>query len=94
MGEQSRAEFEKRLLRFVAENPDFREKVKKDPKGAMGEFLGAVLPDDLNIVVHEEDRTTLHLVLPPRDEELSAAEMAGVSGGVCWSDSCEMFVNI
>lgn len=90
MAEQSRSEFEQRLMEFMEEHPEFREKLQQDPKAAIAQFLGAELPEDLNIVVHEEDESTLHFVLPPAGDQLSAAEMSSMSGGVCWSDcSCE-----
>lgn len=85
MSEKSRAEFEQRLVEFAENNPQFRGMLQKDPKTAVAQFLGAEIPDDLNIVVHEENESTLHFVLPPAGDQLSAAEMAAVSGGVCWS---------
>ena len=86
MSELSRAEFEERLLSLAARNPEVREKLLSDPKAEISRLLSMDLPEDVKISVHEEDANTLHFVLPPAGDELSAAELASVSGGVCWDD--------
>lgn len=92
MAEKSRFDVEQKIAECAAENPEFREKLLADPKAAVAELLGKELPEGLNIVIHEESEDTLHFVIPPTGGELSAAEMASVTGGVCWSDSgCEDF---
>lgn len=84
MSELSRADFEQRLAKLVAEQPEIRTKLLSDPKAVIGEMLNMDLPAEINVAVHVEDAETLHFVLPPAGDELTAAELAGVSGGVCW----------
>lgn len=86
MSEHSRADFEERIIQLASQNPEFREQFLRDPKGALSKVLGAKLPEEFNIVVHEEDANTLHFVLPASGDELSRSELAMASGGVCWSD--------
>lgn len=81
MAELSRGQFEQRLAEMASEKPEFRKKLLADPKGAIAEFLKTHLPAELTVVVHEEDENTMHFVLPPAGDELSAAELAGVVGG-------------
>lgn len=88
---QSRAVFEQRLAEHAEKNPEFRKKLLQDPKGAVAELLGMDLPGDLKLVVHEEDESTLHFVLPPASGELNVSDLSGISGGLCWSD-CDIFV--
>lgn len=90
MTEHSRSDFEQRLVEKAAD-PKFREKLKSNPKATIAELLGLTLPEGMNVVVHEEDADTLHFVLPPAGDELSAAELARVSGGVCWSHCLVVF---
>lgn len=87
MVEQSRTEFEQRLIDKASADSTFREKLKSDPKGAINELMGMDLPDELSITVHEEDESTLHFVLPPAGDELNSAEMVETVGGICW-DHC------
>lgn len=84
MSELSRTEFEQKLAELVANNPEIRAKLISDPKSVISEMLGMELPAEMNMMVHEEDTNTLHFVLPPTGDELNAAELAGVAGGVCW----------
>ncbi len=84
MSDLSRADFEQRLAKLVADQPEIRTKLLDDPKAVIEGMLDMELPAEINVAVHEEDADTLHFVLPPAGEELTAAELAGVSGGVCW----------
>ena len=86
MTELSRADFEQRLIALAAENAEIRSQLVSDPKAVIANMLGSELPAEINIVIHEEDADTLHFVLPPANDELNAAELAAVAGGVCWDD--------
>ncbi len=86
MIEQSRAEFERRLVEKASNDNEFRKKLIDSPKDTLMELLGMELPADLILKVHEEDENTLHFVLPLASGEISSAELAGISGGMCWSD--------
>ena len=86
MSELSRTEFEQKLIELAAGNPAAREQLLSNPKPAIEALLAIELPAEVNIAIHEEDANTLHFVLPPAGDELSAAELAAVSGGVCWDN--------
>lgn len=86
MSELSRSEFEQKLAELAAGNPEAREQLLTDPKPAIEALLAIELPDEVKIAIHEEDANTLHFVLPPAGDELNAAELAAVSGGVCWDN--------
>ena len=87
MSELSRTEFEQKLAALAAGSPEAREQLLADPKTAIEALLGIELPGEVNISIHEEDANTLHFVLPPVGDELSVAELASVSGGVCWENN-------
>ena len=59
------AQMREEVVRRAAEDPAFREALKADPKEAIGEVVGARLPDGLRVHVHEDGADTVHLVLPP-----------------------------
>ncbi len=82
--ERSRAEFEQFLIECAVQHPEFKDRLLKDPKRAISEFSDMKLPAELNVVVHEETRNTLHLVLPYGGSQLNAAELMRVTGS-CWS---------
>ncbi|MGE0451524.1 MAG: NHLP leader peptide family RiPP precursor [Vicinamibacterales bacterium] len=60
----------------------FRRRLLADPKAALKQ-IDVVIPDHIDVRVHEESPSTLHLVIPrdPATSELSDAELDGVSGG-------------
>jgi hypothetical protein len=60
----------------------FKAQLLSDPRAAL-KRLNITLPASMNVKVHEEDATTLHLVIPrdPSDAKLSDAELDAVAGG-------------
>jgi hypothetical protein len=77
-------QLETNLIEKCWKDPEFREKVLKDPKGMLEAFLGKSLPADFKVVIHEENAKTLHLALPPAPSnvtELSDDELERVAGG-------------
>jgi len=75
----------------LQEDPDFRERLKADPRAVLTEIVGEDLPGDVEIVVVENGPKTFHIVLPPSDisiEEMGATlggwqGWQGISGGLC-----------
>ena len=74
------AQMREEVVRRAAEDPAFREALKADPKEAIGEAIGARLPDGLRVHVHEDSADTGHLVLPP-PARLDEAALERVTGG-------------
>ena len=60
---------------------DFRARLLRDPKAAIGAELGIAIPNAMTIEVHEEDAKTAHIVLPPRDR-LDEDALRGARGGI------------
>jgi hypothetical protein len=75
---------ETQLIEKAWKAPDFRKDVVRDPKGMLEKHLGKRLPDQLRIVIHEEDSNTLHFSVPPSPtdtSELSDEELEKIAGG-------------
>jgi hypothetical protein len=83
----SRAEAETRVQERAAADPAFRAELKANPRAALESELGVRIPEQINVQVHEESLSEIHLVLPVGEEQLSDADLELVSGGGCWDDS-------
>lgn len=62
----------------------FREHLIKDPKSVLSKELGMEFPENFEVVVHEENDKTVHIVLPSNpssSSELSDDELDTVAGG-------------
>ena len=53
-----------KLVAKTEEDTDFRSQLITDPKSALKKAFDVEVPDDFNVVVHEDDHRTAHLVLP------------------------------
>lgn len=60
-------------------DPDFRERLKADPRAVLTEIGAGQVPDDVEIVVVENGPKTFHVVLPPADMTLE--QMDAFAGG-------------
>ncbi len=78
-------ELKARILDKAADDDDFRASLMADPKAAISAETGVAFPDGFELVVHEDEATTAHLVLPP-SPTLTEAEMEAVVGGVGYAD--------
>ena len=79
-----RQEMERRLVEKSLEDESFRQRLVEDPKGAVGQELGARLPEDVRVVTVEESADTIYLVLPSASMagvELSEQQLESVAGG-------------
>jgi hypothetical protein len=68
----------------MTEEPGFRQALLTDPQTTLAEVLGHKLPEGLNVTVHEESLTDIHIVIPAqiRMGELTEGELTLVGGGV------------
>ena len=73
-------ELKSKILTKAAEDGEFRTRLLTDPRAAISAETGVTVPEGFHVAVHEDSRTTAHLVLPP-SPALTEAEMAKVSGG-------------
>ncbi|MDR3669718.1 MAG: NHLP leader peptide family RiPP precursor [Holophaga sp.] len=82
------------VVERAGQDPAFRAKLLADPKAAIKEAFGVVIPDGMSIQVRENTHTEVFIVLDPEqmpDGELSEAELASVAGGESNSDICNGF---
>ncbi len=83
----TQASLQQRLIEMAENDGAFRKRLLNDPRAAIREGLGLELPGDLEVVVHEEDVRTAHLVLPP-SAEMTDSQLEQVTGGAQYWDSC------
>ena len=70
-----------KLIAKAEEDSDFRQQLLANPSSALKEAFDVEIPSDFNIVVHEDDARTSHLVLPASDD-LSDAQLEQAAGGI------------
>ena len=70
-----------KLIAKAEEDSEFRRRLLADPTQALKEAFGIEVPADFNVVVHEDDARTAHLVLPS-STELTDAQLKHAAGGV------------
>ncbi len=82
----SRQDVEAKVAERAAKDDAFRQALLSDPKAALGTELGITLPEGLDVRVHEETPTRLHLVIPRlqalESDDLDDAALENVAGGV------------
>jgi len=83
-----KSEIISKMISAAMESPELKAKLIENPKGVLEFMTNFKLPEDFEIVVHEDTPNKLNIVLPSNIEELSELELSAVSGGVCW-DNCD-----
>ncbi len=74
-------EMKAHVITKAAEDDEFRSRVMENPNAAISSEIGVDIPDEYNIVVHEDSGNTTHLVLPP-SANLTDEDLAKASGGM------------
>lgn len=71
------------IIRQAVEDPDFRERLTKDPAGVWEEVTGVSIPNDVELIVVQNTNRTVHIVLP--DSRLTLQELDDAGGSGAWS---------
>lgn len=79
------------IVKLAIEKPEFKEKLLKSPKEAVEALINTKLPENFELVVHEDSPTKINIVLPNTSDELSEVELLAVSGGCCGWNTIEAF---
>ena len=69
-----------KLIAKTQEDTDFRERLIANPNSGLKEAFDIEVPEDFNVVIHEDDARTAHLVLPA-SPELTDAQLQQATGG-------------
>ena len=69
------------LVDRAIEDADFRQQLLSDPKAVIADEFGVNLPENLTIVVHQNDANTFHLSLPA-GPELSEEQLEMIAAGI------------
>lgn len=62
------------LIKRAWQDTDFKRRLLRDPRATIEAALGVTLPPGLNLYVHEQTPTDLHLILPMPPEDPQEAE--------------------
>jgi hypothetical protein len=86
MAVPTRSEVEAIIAERIAADPAFRDTLLADPRAVLSEVLGFDIPESVQIVLHEESLTQIHLTIPS-SADLTEADLELVAGGgECWSE--------
>ena len=86
MAVPTRSQVEAIIAERTAADPAFRDTLLADPRAVLSEIIGFDLPDTVQVVLHEESLTQIHLTVPA-SQVLTDDDLALVAGGV-WTDYC------
>lgn len=87
---ETRESMLEKLIAKTEADANFRNRLLANPNSALKEVFDIEVPDDFNIVVHEDDARTAHLVLP-ESIELSDAQLEQAAGGAVFCSSSTPF---
>ena len=60
------------LIQRAWDDPEFKARLLAEPKRTLEEALGIQLPEEIEIFIHEQTPTRLHLLLPMKPENEAA----------------------
>ena len=86
MAVPTRSEVEGMITERIAADPGFRDALLADPRSVLSELVGFDIPDTVQVVLHEESLTQIHLTIPA-SENLSDTDLELVAGAG-WGINC------
>ena len=81
---ETREDMLEKLIARAGNDSDFRGRLVANPRSALNETFDLEIPDDFNILVHEDDARTAHLVLPASASLTDAQLQQAVGGSDEW----------
>jgi hypothetical protein len=63
------------LVKRAWRDAGFKRKLLDDPRATIEKSLGVILPPGLNLYIHEQTPTDLHLILPMAPEDPASTEI-------------------
>lgn len=63
------------IIQKAWQDPSFKAKLLADPKAAIQEALGVIIPDHIKIKTVEENSDEFYLVLPPNPSEVIKSDI-------------------
>ena len=88
MAVPTRSEVEAIIAERIAADPGFRDTLLADPRAVLSEIIGFDLPDTVQVVLHEESLTQIHLTIPASAELTDAdLDLVAGGGGACWTNN-------
>jgi broad-specificity NMP kinase len=79
----TRGELEAKLVARAWADEGFRERLKAEPRAAISEETGVVVPESIRIEVLEETPEQAYLVIPLNRVAISEDQLDAVSAGLC-----------
>ena len=81
---ETQSDFMQRVIDKAGEDAEFRTRLRDNPRLAIKETFDIQFPDSFNVVVHENDARTAHILLRASTEltDVQLQRAAG-GGGVC-----------
>lgn len=81
-----RKKLEEQIIGNALKDDLFRKRLVENPKIVFEQEMGINLPETLKIIILQEDKNNVYLVLPPvkendTDDELTEKELASVAAG-------------
>jgi hypothetical protein len=61
---KTRSELESEIIEQAIKDPNFLPDFRSDPKGVLLNKFGVKLPENLKLVILEDSKDTVHLVIP------------------------------
>ena len=77
---ETQASMLQKLIERAGDDADFRGRLVANPRSVLKEALDIEITDEFNIVVHEDDARTAHLVLPA-SAQLTDTQLEQATGG-------------
>jgi hypothetical protein len=87
MAVPTRSQVEALIAERIAAEPAFRDTLLADPRSVLSEVVGFDIPDTVQVVLHEESLTQIHLTIPA-SEILSDTDLELVAGAGNWELNC------